>query len=298
MKYLILFTTIALIVMGCRKRDGPEPPPADKYGEVLIVISDGLDPLTSVFIDSTNYSLSQTRIADCAHADNAVKKIKLKTGTYDVNASNDLVSWTTKITVSENECKIIELNSANTTGEKRGKVLFYTDESGIRKINVTLDGKPIGSVRELGGAPRPIGLLSPPIVEVLSPGTYNYQAESENGHKWEGSATLINGKATGVKFGKANAKPINANESNLTFYSSTSNPGTPEIKIYLNGEYVGITLSNYDPGTANLCMAKYVVSVIKPKGTYSYTASSSTGKNWSGSVTAAGAGDCIIIKLE
>ena len=298
MKHLTLFTAIALIGLGCGKDDTPKAPPPDTFGEVLIVVPDSLDFATSVVIDSADYSLNQTRVADCGDADNAAKKIKLKSGTHELNASNDLLSWTTKITVSENECKIIELKGTNSVGEKRGKVLFYTVESGIRKINVTLDGKVIGSIRDLGVSPRPIGLLSPPIVAVLSPGIYIYQAESENGHKWAGSAKFITGKTAGVSLGKLDAKPIGANETSLIFYSSTSNPGTPEIKVYLNGEYVGATLSNYDPGTADLCIAKYVVSVIKPKGTYSYTASSSEGRTWSGSVTATGAGDCQLVKLE
>lgn len=124
MKHLILFTTIAFIMIGCGKEDNLKGPPADKFGEVLIVISDDLDFLTSVYIDSMDYSPLQTRIADCAHADNSARRIKLKTGTYDINARNALVSWTTTVTVRENECKIIDLNSSNSSGEKRGSVSF------------------------------------------------------------------------------------------------------------------------------------------------------------------------------
>ncbi|NEU06888.1 hypothetical protein GZH53_01065 [Flavihumibacter sp. R14] len=298
MKQLLLFATIALIVMGCRKKDGTEPPPADKFGEVLIVISDDLDFLTSAYIDATDYTPSQTRNADCAHPDNSAKKIKLKTGTYDINARNSLVAWNTKVIVSENECEIINLNSSNTIGEKKGSVIFYNDESGMRKINVRLDGKLVGSILENLKGPRFIGPTVPAVVAILSPGTYNYQAESENGQKWEGSVTLINGKSTELILGRSNAKSIDANESNLIFYSPITNSGGPFIDVYLDGEYIGHTLSNYDPSIVDLCTAKWAVSVIKPKGTYSYTASSHTGKKWSGSVTAAGAGDCCIIKLE
>ena len=298
MKHLILFTIIALLVLGCRKEDKPKPPPADKFGEVLIVISDDVDFMTSVTIDSTEFSPMQTRIADCADADNSTKKIKLKTGTYEVQARNGLVSWNRTVTVTENECKIVDLNSSNSTGEKRGSVSFYTEESGMRKINVLLDGRLLGTLGDVHKAPSPTGFIGVPVVSILRPGTYNYQVKSENGHNWEGVVTIMNGKTTFLTVGRFNAKPIDVNETNLTFYNPTNNAAGSDLDVYVNGELVGRTLSNYDPATPDLCIAKFTVSVIKPKGTFSYTASSPGGKSWSGVVTAAGAGDCQLIKIE
>lgn len=81
----------------------------------------------------------------------------------------------------------------------------------------------------------------------------------------------------------------------VTFWTNISS-GWSNIDIMVKGEFIG-SLTQYHTSTPDCENAiNGVVSVVKPAGTYNYTAQSNSGTSWSGTITF-DAGGCTTMNL-
>ena len=294
-----------IFLTGCPHDDKiVTPPPGGtnndpKYGYILINYKDVYAP-QSLFVDNTDQTanLVYDQSSDyCSDPNFASKKIKLKTGTaHDITSGNGLVQWNiSNINVDENECKVITLSKTNITSQANSQVWFNTNyESGMRDVHVYLDGAEVGTIPEIKNINPVNPDPTPTITKDIEPGTHSYFAVSDNNQKWSGTFTIENGNVSNVGFQRFNALPIAGDSCSITFTSPSYN----RVSVYLNNTYIGQSLSSYAANTADMCERKWNVSIVEPLGTYFYTATDASGKNWSGTVNANANGGCVVIALQ
>lgn len=211
--------------------------------------------------------------------------------TYTIYAKNDLYEWNiTNVSVIGGDCKIIELSAANSTTSGKSMAVFTSNtESGMRNITVSVDGDSVGTLAEWSSG------AAIKLSKELKPGKHGYTALSQNGQMWADSFTVVNGQTVQIALTKATAQSVQAGFSNIVFYSSTYK----NISVFVDNVYAGRTVGTYPATSANLCTAANAVSVIKKAdSSYSYTATSTDGQIWSGTVSANFGSGCILVELN
>ena len=190
----------------------------------------------------------------------------LPTGTYNYTATSSSTSWTGSVDVSSNGCNAILLP------QNSGNVTFYFDQNGPNAtVNIGGQTATVSSNYQTG-APT-CGILAAGCANfTLTPGTYNYSASSTL-TTWSGSVTITAEGCTEVSLPQSTGA--------ATFWTSSSSFGN--ITVTVNGG-TGVITGFTSVGTPTCGFSGCATFDLLP-GTYNYSAASSSGANWSGTVT-------------
>jgi len=213
--------------------------------------------------------------------------IALPKGNYTYTATNTAnMNWSGSFSVTAGECSSMGLTNANAAVAEKGTVQFSTNNTGLGSIKVTMNSNTIGTVDPYIYSPSFPG---PGFDVSVIPGTYSYTAQSTNGQKWVGTTTIVSGKITPILFTRANMSQLTSGYSNIIFYSSTE----ADYSIRLNNVEIGSGV-NYT-GT-DLCSQNWEVSSVVPFGTYTWSATTLSGKYFSGTVVA-NLNGCVTVQI-
>ncbi|MGM9509538.1 hypothetical protein ACS5NO_17515 [Larkinella sp. GY13] len=294
------FVSLVFVLTGCPSSNKePDPKPLeDAYGS-LIFNTKNVDQLTTLKVNGDDHTgivnASEKGLDPCKNKD---LHIKVKIGQKNtLFADNGLIQWNLNdVIVSEkDQCKAIILDVSNSTSTPKSAVKFSNNgETGTRGIQLYLDDVNTALLNESKLTYSNTSPTASTFTTTISAGEHIYRAVSQNGHVWEGKFTAENGTTAGILLQKNTAKPVPSDKNNIIFYSPTYN----NIIVNLNNVQIGAAAVSYAPTTADLCTRRWLVSIINPLGTYTYTASDNLGHSWSGTVKATVGGGCTMVQLN
>ncbi len=221
-----------------------------------------------------------------AHSTN---HISMPQGNYTYTATNaDNMNWTGSLSIAAGQCTSTGLTTANASTPGKGTVQFSTNNSGLGSITVTMNNNVAGIITPYVYSSTFVG---PGFDVSATAGTHTYTAQSANGQKWTGSVDVISGKTTPVSFTRSNMSLPVAGYSNIVFYSTTQS----DYSVSLTGKNIGSGIANSSGGT-DVCSQSWEVSSVVPFGTYNWSATTLSGKYFSGTVVA-NLNGCVTVQI-
>jgi len=202
------------------------------------------------------------------------------------------------LTVSAGGTTSIFTRSGTTGGgttTTTGNVSFWTNKDlACGSITVNVNGKS-GSITSYS----PNGVSSCNVSGganfTLPAGNYNYTASCSGGLTWSGTITVTAGGCLLQQLtSNSNGGGTTATTGNITFWLR-ADLGCGAISVSIGGKSGSIT--TYNTGGVTSCNTTSGTTFNLPVGSYSYSASCSGGKTWSGTASIT-AGGCSLMELR
>lgn len=183
-------------------------------------------------------------------------------------------------------------------GSTNGNVMFWTKNSTLGAITVNFNGQ-IKQITQYQSSGNPSGCGVSGFANYnLVAGTYSYKASSASGIQWSGTVTVpINNGCFLQELtysGTGGGGGGGSTNGNVMFWTKNSTLGS--ITVNFNGQIQQIT-QYQSSGNPSGCGVSGFANFNLAAGAYSYTASSDSGVQWSGSVTVPTNNGCFLQEL-
>lgn len=172
-----------------------------------------------------------------------------------------------------------------------GNAMIWTKNGTLGNVTVTCNGE-VAIISKYYSTGQPSGCGVTGFANFRLPvGTYSFQATNTAGVSWNGSITVTDGQCTlqELTYGGGGVQPLNT----IGFWTANSTYG--KIDVSIGGMTLNLT-KYFTSGAPSSCSVTGVVTFGGPTQTYSYSATSQSGRVWSGTVTNTSA--CTLIQLN
>jgi|GEM_PF-1798246 len=234
--------------------------------------------------DITSYYPGETTIDGCNEVGCA--NFTLSPGTYSYTANDANESWQGTFTLSAGQCYLIHLyhgsgGGGGGGGSNSGKASFWIQSDlGCGNITVNING----TTKMITGY-SPSGFINCDTAGfanfTLSPGAYSYSASCSS-LTWNGTVNITSGGCQPIQLTENGGGGGGSNSGKATFWTK-SDLGCGNITVNINGTTRTIT-GYLSGGIGNGCDVSGCANFTLSPGSYSYSASSSGGMTWNGTV--------------
>jgi len=257
-----------------------------EYGQLTIGSQDVNVLNYSIYIDGT-YSGTVNKYFSkeltCGNTSALLKTIYAGTHTIKAESSTGIIRECS-VTLAAQECLVVLIENME---ETTGSVMFYTaSDLGYGNITVKLGSLGSRTITKYSSSTPGCGTDGCATFTDVPPGTYSYSATCTYSIVWSGTITTSIGckkiELTGT--GTNSNTGTDVSTGNITFWTGGDSGDCGTITVTL-GSY-GQRTVNYSYASSPGCGATGCATYTGlPYGTYSYSATSTGGCSWNGSVT-------------
>lgn len=256
--------------------------PDDDPGHILFWTDESVPGNISVTLDGSNIGTITSHLTSTPSGCSASGAVSVEkdAGTYDYSASGpNGLTWSGTVTSVSGQCRTVRLYS---DAPVTGKVVFWTDQNVTGPITVNVGGSAVGTITVYGTTAPACGTTGAVTVD-LAPGTYTYTA-SANGVTWGPSTvTSVAGQC------RPQLLTYSAPATGQIMFWTASN-ASGQIAVSVDGTPVGTITAFHSSAPA--CGAAGTVTITRPVGTHTFSATGANGDVWPPANVTVVAGAC------
>jgi major membrane immunogen (membrane-anchored lipoprotein) len=168
-----------------------------------------------------------------------------------------------------------------------GSAVFWTDfDYNIGNISVYVEGSYEGQITSYYSSSTPSCGSSGCVTITKEVGTYDFNAEAEDGTKWESSISINKNDCSTMR--------LYTDKDGQAIFWTDADYGVGSITVYVDDSYIGKITSYYS--SVPDCGSSGCATLTKEAGTYSFSAEAQDGTKWSDNITIR-TGQCSTMKL-